>query len=64
MLPVVVKRISNSFADELAVLLQHVERVLHCLVDGLLYGVTHLLDLIDTMTRLWKQLEVGKKNEQ
>lgn len=53
LLPVVIERISNGLADELAVLLQCVQCVLHCLVYGLLYGATHVLDLIDTSTGLW-----------
>lgn len=61
MLPVTAEHISNILADELAVLLQCVERVLHSLVDGLLYGVTHFLDLIHTLTGLWKRVAVGKK---
>lgn len=51
---VIVEGMSNSLADELAVLLQSVECVLDCLVDGFLYGVTQLLDLIDTLTWLLK----------
>lgn len=51
-LPVVVGRISNSLQEELAVLLHRVEGVLHCVIDGLLYGVTHLFDLIHTSTGL------------
>lgn len=50
--PVVHERVSDGLADELAVLLQGVERVLHRLVDGLLDGATHLLDLVDAATRL------------
>lgn len=50
--PVVHERIGDGLADELAVLLQGVERVLHRLVDGFLDGATHLLDLVDTATRL------------
>lgn len=53
LLPVVVECISNSLADELAVLLQCVQSVLHSLIYGLLYGATRLLDLIDTSTGLW-----------
>lgn len=58
-LPVIVERISNSLTDEIAVLLQRVLCVLHNLLDGLVYGLTHLFDLIDTLTRLWKR--AGRK---
>lgn len=50
--PVVQQRVGDGLADELAVLLQRVERVLHRLVDGFLDGTTHLLDLVDAATRL------------
>lgn len=51
-LPVVNERISDGLADDLAVLLQGVECILDGLVDGFFYGATHLLNLVDTATRL------------
>lgn len=54
------KRLSDGLADEFAVLLQWVKRVLHSLVNGLLYSPTHLLYLIDTSTGL--MVETVRKN--
>lgn len=51
-LPVVNERISDGLADELAVLLQGVERILDCLVNSFLDGATHLLNLVDAATWL------------
>lgn len=51
-LPVVTQRISDGLADELTVLLQGVECILDCLVNGFLDGATHLLNLVYTATWL------------
>ena len=51
-LPVNSERVGDCFGDDLAVLLQGVQGVLDCLVDGLLHGATHLLNLVHTATRL------------
>lgn len=50
--PVVGERVRDGLADELAVVLQRVERVLDGLVDGFLDGAANLLDLVDAAARL------------
>lgn len=58
-LPVIIKCLSGSLGDKVAVLLQWVKRVLHSLVNGLLYSSTHLLNLIDTSTGLMVRKDIS-----
>lgn len=47
-LPVLCQPVADGRADEVTVLLQLVQGFLDCLVDGLLDGLTHLVDLVHT----------------
>lgn len=52
--PVLLQLIANGRGDEVTVLLQLVQGLLHRLVNALLYCFTHLVDLIHAPARLGK----------
>lgn len=61
-LPVIFECIRDGLADELAVLFQGVECVLHSLVNSFLNGATHLLNLVNTATWLCRAEKNIKTN--
>ena len=47
-LPVLDKSVANGRTDEITILLQLIQSLLNCLVDGLLNGLTHPINLVHT----------------
>ena len=67
-IPILPELLVHNLRDLVAVPLQRVEGVLHCLVDGLLYIFTHLLYLVCTpaalQKRTWRHSHIEHKDSE
>lgn len=63
-IPVAGQFIRDGFTNDVTVLLQRVERILDCLIDGPLNGATHFLNLVDTAARLRTKTKTKQNTHQ